>query len=56
MSKINFNDLKENIFDDICQRLIPYEQYIKNDSWSGLPELTNKDGNFGPGSCNTQAW
>ena len=56
MSKINFNDLKENIFDDICQRLIPYEKYIKNDAWSGLPELTNKDGKFCPGSCNTQAW
>ena len=56
MSKINFNDLKENIFDDICQRLIPFEKYILNDSWSGLPELTNKDGKFCPGSCNTQAW
>ena len=29
---------------------------IINDSWSGLPELTNKDGKFCPGSCNTQAW
>ena len=56
MSKINFNDLKENIFEDICQRLIPFEKYIINDSWSGLPELTNKDGKFCPGSCNTQAW
>ena len=56
MSKINFNELNENIFDDICKRLIPYEKYILNDSWSGLPELTNKDGKLCPGSCNTQAW
>jgi glycogen debranching enzyme len=56
MSKINFNELNENIFDDICKRLIPYEKYILNDSWSGLPELTNKEGKFCPGSCNTQAW
>ena len=56
MSKINFNELNENIFDDICKRLIPYEKYILNDAWSGLPELTNKDGKLCPGSCNTQAW
>ena len=56
MSKINFNELNENIFDDICKRLIPYEKYILNDPWSGLPELTNKDGKLCPGSCNTQAW
>ena len=31
-NKIHFNDLKGNIFDDIYQRLIPYEQYILNDS------------------------
>ena len=56
MSKINFNELNENIFDDICKRLIPFEKYILNDPWSGLPELTNKDGKLCPGSCNTQAW
>ena len=56
MSKINFNDLNENIFNIICQKLIPYQKYILNDSWSGLPELTNKDGKLCPGSCNTQAW
>ena len=56
MSKIKFNDLGDDIFSDLCKRLIPFEKYIQTDKWSGLPELTNKDGSFCEGSCPTQAW
>jgi len=36
--------------------LLPARQHIKNDPWAGIPELTNKDGEMCPDSCNTQAW
>ncbi|KAI9459032.1 glycoside hydrolase family 13 protein [Russula earlei] len=31
-------------------------EYIRDDPWAGLPELTNKDGAFCNDSCATQAW
>ncbi|EGN96521.1 glycoside hydrolase family 13 protein [Serpula lacrymans var. lacrymans S7.3] len=36
--------------------LLPARRYIQNDPWAGIPELTNKDGQHCPHSCNTQAW
>ena len=56
IANTHFYDLKENIYSIICKKLIPFQTYIKNDKWSGLPELTNKNGSLCPGSCNTQAW
>ena len=56
ISKILFNDNEEKIYSELCKRLIPFELYIQKDKWSGLPELTNKDGAFCAGSCPTQAW
>ena len=56
MSKMIFNDNNDEVFIDLCKRIIPFEIYILNDKWSGLPELTNKDGAFCQGSCPTQAW
>ena len=56
MSKIKFHNNEEEIFNDLCKRLVPFEVYIRKDKWSGLPELTNKEGSFCEGSCPTQAW
>lgn len=36
--------------------LLPARRHIQTDPWSGLPELTNKDGQLCCDSCNTQAW
>lgn len=36
--------------------MLPHKLHIANDSFAGLPELTNKDGAHCHGSCPTQAW
>ena len=58
MAKMIFNEYnsKEELLIDISKKLVPFEKYIKDDVWSGLPELTNKDGSYCEGGCNTQAW
>jgi glycogen debranching enzyme len=39
------------------QRILQaHREAIDNSDWKGLPELTQKDGAFCPGSCTTQAW
>ena len=57
-SKILFNNCKskKDLIHTICRKILPCEKYIEEDDWSGLPELTNKDGALCNGSCNTQAW
>ena len=36
--------------------ILTSRRHVQNDPWAGLPELTNKDGQHCPDSCNTQAW
>lgn len=36
--------------------LLPARRHIRDDPWRGIPELTNKDGEYCRDSCNTQAW
>lgn len=36
--------------------LTAHREHIFNSDWRGLPELTNKDGEYCPPSCQTQAW
>ncbi|KAI0352373.1 glycoside hydrolase family 13 protein [Trametes cingulata] len=36
--------------------LLKPREHIQKDPWAGIPELTNKDGEYCRDSCNTQAW
>jgi glycogen debranching enzyme len=40
----------------IKDKLYTYQKHISTFDWRSLPELTNKDGAFCPGSCPAQAW
>lgn len=43
-------------FQQVARRLISHRQTIRTTHWYGLPELTNKDGQFCADSSPTQAW
>ncbi|KAF7796344.1 hypothetical protein EIP86_007521 [Pleurotus ostreatoroseus] len=40
----------------LLRLLLTPRRHIQNDPWAGIPELTNKDGEFCRDSCTTQAW
>ncbi|OLL23404.1 Glycogen debranching enzyme, partial [Neolecta irregularis DAH-3] len=40
----------------LFERMKPHREMICNSMWRGLAELTNKDNQFCPDSCPTQAW
>ena len=55
-AKLKFADQKEVAATCIHQALSAHAQAIEDSPWSGLPELTNKDGVECADSCPVQAW
>ncbi len=58
ISKIRFNkfETKQELHEYIYYIISSHAEYLKFDSWRGLPELMNKENIQCPGSCKTQAW
>ncbi|KZP16628.1 glycoside hydrolase family 133 protein [Athelia psychrophila] len=48
-------DISETLH-HLNRALLPARRHIKSDPWAGIPELTNKDGQYCFDSCTTQAW
>ncbi|KAF9054347.1 glycoside hydrolase family 13 protein [Panaeolus papilionaceus] len=46
----------KNTLHYLHQLLLPARKHIEEDSWRGLPELTNANGGYCKDSCTTQAW
>lgn len=55
-AKLKFADQKEVAVTCIHQALSAHAQALEDSPWSGLPELTNKDGVECADSCPVQAW
>lgn len=53
--KGNINALETTI-DEVLNSISVYFDYITNDLWSSLPELTNRNGTNCHNSCKAQAW
>lgn len=47
---------REELKKDISSYLDRCLSHVKKSRFSGLPELTNENGQFCKGSCETQAW
>lgn len=47
---------KSKVLALVSKALKNHLNYIQENEWEGLPELTNSNGTFCSGSCNTQAW
>jgi glycogen debranching enzyme len=55
-AKLIFSDDKQNEIKNIQKIMSRHYQFIENDPWMGLPELTNSNGSYCRDSCRTQAW
>lgn len=47
---------KKNTLFHLHRILLRPREYIQNDPWAGIPELTNANGEYCGDSCTTQAW
>ena len=53
--KISSNK-SEDIITSIYKTISNHAQFLQESPWSGLPELTNQNGEECPDSCQVQAW
>jgi len=51
----NSQDVKQTLH-HLHRILLDPRSHIEKDQWRGLPELTNKNGEYCGDSCPTQAW
>jgi len=49
------HDIKQTLH-HLHRILLTSRHHIQKDPWAGIPELTNKNGEYCGDSCNTQAW
>lgn len=56
-ARLQFRSKPAPVVLNLLQRtFVSHADAAHSSDWKGLPELTNKDGAFCPGSCTTQAW
>lgn len=46
----------EDLFSYVSEIIKKHAEHLENSKFSGLPELTNKDGEYCGASCKSQAW